>query len=88
MRNVGEKTEFREKILSQGGVRSIFSFYLEDIVTNLKKIKLEADHHTLNLKLKISFNEELFRCGFKVFTQAKPWKEKSHVGGFKTRKCL
>lgn len=78
-KNVGEKTEF-----------SFLIRIRKHIVTHLKKIKLEADGNTLNLKFNISFNEEWFRFCFKVFTRAenhiKLWQEKSHVGGFKTEK--
>ena len=53
------------------------------IVTGLKKIKLEADIHTLNHN--ISRSVEMKKCSEKHTTS---WKEKSHEGGFKTRKYL
>lgn len=84
---MGEKTECSWKSLSED-VHLFFIRMRKRIVTDLKKITLEADGNTLNLKFKISLNEEQFRFCFKVFAQAenhvKLWQEKSHVGGFKT----
>lgn len=85
-----EKTEFKRLF-----VREVpFWFFIlirKHIVTCLKKIRLEADIHTLIHNIS-RLNEEMFRLCFKVFTQPekhiKSWKEKSHVGGFKTRKYL